>query len=316
MVGVTGTVPARAEQVRRVNDSLRLIEVVSLAAVLLIVGLAFGSVVAPLLTLATAGISFVLVTRLSAVVAERQGLTVPADLEPLMVALMLGVTTDYVVYYLSGMRAELAEGRGRVEAARRTTAVFGPIVLVAGVTVAAGVATLLVARSPAVRAFGPAMALAVLMALVVAVTLVPAAMAVLGRRAFWPARPDQDRRAAFGGRFRRGLVRLVRHRAGALVVALLCLAGLAVAAGPVRELRMGLPFVAALPGGSEAARAAQAAGDGFVPGVVAPTLVHLRAAPGGLSDAAPAGGGTASGGSRPRWAGSRTCWPGSRTSPG
>lgn len=278
VVGVTGTVPARAEQVRLVNGSLRLLELVSLAAVLLIVAVAFRSLVAPLLTLLTAGVSFVLVTRLAGVLAERQGITVPADLEPLMVALMLGVTTDYVVYYLSGMRAELAEGRPRLVAARRTTAVFGPIVLVAGVTVAAGVATLLVARSPAIRAFGPAMALSVVMALLVAVTLVPALMAVLGRWAFWPARPEGDRRAASGGAVRRGLVRLVRHRAGAVVVAGLCLAGLAVAAAPARDLRAGLPFVAALPGDSEPARAARAAADGFVPGVVAPTLVHLQGA--------------------------------------
>ena len=279
VVGVTGTVPARSEQVRLVGSALRLIEVVSLTAVLLIVGLAFGSLLAPLLTLATAAVSFVLVTRLSGVLAERQGLSIPADLEPLMVALMLGVTTDYVVYYLSGMRAELAEGRGRVEGARRTTAMFGPIVLVAGVTVAAGVATLLVARSPAVRAFGPAMALTVLMALVVAVTLVPAAMAVLGRIAFWPTRPERDRAAAFGGRIRRGLVHVLRNRLGALLVAAACLVGLVLVAGPVRDLRVGLPFVAALPGDSEAARAATAAEQGFVPGVIAPTLVHLRRDP-------------------------------------
>src|SRR3954447_359539 len=58
VVGLTGTVPARAEQERIVNGSLRTLELVSLAAVLLVVGFAFGSVVAPLLTVATAALSF------------------------------------------------------------------------------------------------------------------------------------------------------------------------------------------------------------------------------------------------------------------
>ena len=287
VVGVTGTVPARAEQERIVNSSLRLLELVSLGAVLAVVALAFGSLVAPLLTLATAGLSFVLVTWLSAWLGTRYGWHVPADLQPLMVALMLGVTTDYVVYFLAGMRAELAEGRSRPEAARATTATFGPIVAVAGVTVTAGVATLLLARNPAVRLFGPAMALSVLVSVGVAVTVLPAAMAVLGRVAFWPSRraaagPD-DGQGARPARavVRRGVVRVLRNRVGAAAMAAGCLAGLVLLALPVRHLHGGLPFVAALPADTETARAARAAQDGFVPGVLSPTLVQVRPAAGG-----------------------------------
>ena len=63
-----------------------------------------------------------LVARVAALVGERFGLSIPPDLEPLMVALMVGVTTDYVVYFLSGMRGELVDGRPRLVAARRSIA--------------------------------------------------------------------------------------------------------------------------------------------------------------------------------------------------
>jgi RND superfamily putative drug exporter len=285
VVGVTGTLPARAEQLRIVGSSLRLLEVASLSAVLVIIGVAFGSLVAPLLTLATAALSFVLVTRLAGLLAAREGWNIPADLEPLMVALMVGVITDYVVYFLSGMRGALAEGHGRLEAARRTTATFAPIVAVAGFTVFAGVATLLLAEQPAIRAFGPAMALTVLVALVVSVTAVPAALAALGPTALWPRRPSGPGTRAGGGWLRRATVRALRRRLGAVLVAAACLAGLAVAAGPVRHLSGGLPFVASRRGGSEVARAAEAASRGFVPGVSAPTLLEVRPKdPAGLAE--------------------------------
>jgi RND superfamily putative drug exporter len=276
VVGVTGTVPARYQQTTLVNDSLPVLEIVSVLAVVVIVGLAFRSVVAPLLTIVTAGISYVLVTRVAAVAGQRYGLEIPPDLEPLMVALMVGVTTDYVVYFLSGLRGELLDGRPRIAAARRSVATFAPIVAAAGLTVAAGVATLLVASSPAVRTFAPAMALAVAVALLVALTFVPAVMAILGARAFWPALPHAGDTPAIGTAVRRGLVRLVRSRAPAVIVAALCIGGLAWVAVPVHRLGAGLPLIAGLPSDTDAARAGAAAATGFAPGIVAPTLIVVQ----------------------------------------
>ena len=276
VVGVTGTVPARYEQTLLVNGALPVLEVVSVVAVVLIVGLAFRSVVAPLLTLGTAGVSYVLVTRVAGVAGARYGINIPPDLEPLMVALMVGVTTDYVVYFLSGMRGELLDGRPRLLAARRAMATFSPIVLAAGLTVAAGVLTLLVATSPAVQTFAPAMALAVMVALVVALTLVPAVMAILGARAFWPAVPVPGTARPLGGLVRGGVVRMVRSRGPALIIAVLCVGGLAWAARPIGHIAAGLPLIEALPGDTEPARASDAAVAGFAPGIVAPTLVVVH----------------------------------------
>ena len=276
VIGVTGTVPARYEQTKLVNSTLPVLEIVSVLAVVVIVGLAFRSLVAPLLTIVTAGISYVLVTHVAAVVGQRFGVNIPPDLQPLMVALMVGVTTDYVVYFLSGLRGELLDGRPRVVAARRSVATFAPIVAAAGLTVAAGVGALLVASSPALRSFGPAMAIAVAVALVVALTFVPALMAILGPYAFWPALPHPNEDPPLGTAVRRGLVRIVRSRAPAVVVAAVCIGGLAWVAMPVHRLAAGLPLVSGLPSDTVAARAASAATSGFAPGVVGPTLVVVQ----------------------------------------
>ena len=71
------------------------------------------------------------------------------------------------------------------------------------------------------------MALAVMVALVVALTLVPAVMAILGARAFWPAVPVPGTARPLGGLVRGGVVRMVRSRGPALIIAVLCVGGLA-----------------------------------------------------------------------------------------
>jgi len=87
--------------------------------------------------------------------------------------LLLGVTTDYTVFFLDGMRARVAGGMPRVRAARLATAEFTPIILAAGVIVAAAAASLVVARAKLLSAFGPALALTVLTAMAVSMTLGP-----------------------------------------------------------------------------------------------------------------------------------------------
>ena len=115
-----------------------------------------------------------------------------------MVVLLLGIVTDYAIFYITGFRARLEAGQGRVAAARATTAQYTPIILTAGLMVAAGTAALLVARQPFFRDFGPGLALSVIIGLVVAVTLVPALLTVFGRLVFWPRHLpalSQDKRA-------------------------------------------------------------------------------------------------------------------------
>ena len=106
--------------------------------------------------------------------AQRTGIALPQEADPVLVVLLLGVTTDYCVFFLSGMRSRLAEGADRLQAVRDSTAESAPIVLAAGLIVAAGTGALLVARGGLLRAFGPGLAATVLVSMVVSLTLMPA----------------------------------------------------------------------------------------------------------------------------------------------
>lgn len=285
-VGVTGSIPARVEQQVIVQDSLRVVEVATVSAIVLIVALNFRSVVAPVLALGTAGLSFLVTVRIAGALSETMGVGIPAELRPLLLALLLGVVTDYAIFFLSGSQHSLRQGMGRLDAARTATAEFAPIVAVAGVTVAAGTASLLAAESSIFRAFGPGMALTVLVAVAVSVTLIPALLALLGRAAFWPSRPEAVADPAdipgpgparlVGGAFRGGGIVWLTRRPVALAVALGCTGALMLAAVPLRHLTLGVSFVPSLPSTSQPTVAAEAATQGFAEGILSPTVLLVE----------------------------------------
>ena len=157
-----------------------------MALIALIIAVAFGSVLAPVVTLLSAAVAYEIALRVVAWLGDRIGAAPPPELQPLLVVLLFGIVTDYAIFYLSGMRRELAGGERRGTAARRTTAQYTPLIVAAGLMVAAGTAALTVASQRFFRDFGPGMAITVLLGLLVAVTLLPALLALFGRALFWP----------------------------------------------------------------------------------------------------------------------------------
>ena len=284
VIGVTGSIPARAAQGHIISQHLRLVELSTLFAIMLLVGLAFRSVVAPVVSVAVTGVAYVMTLRLSGLLAGVIGISTPSELEPVVVAMLLGVVTDYVVFFFSALRNQLAITSSKDAAAVAATARFGPIVTVAGIAVAAGTAALSVAQSSFFKALGPALAFTVLVALVVAVTLVPAVMAVLGRFILWPTRDPRtqaDDSLTSSGRPRASVrlspaTHLAHHRRLAGLVVAGCAGGLALAAVPLLHLQLGVSFVTALPSQTEVRRAATAAQDGFAPGILSPTVVLVE----------------------------------------
>ena len=273
-IGVTGSMPARAAQGGVLNEYVLLVEVITVLAVLTVVAITFRSLAAPALTLLSVGAAVGVTLGVAGALGELMEISIPADLQPLIVALLLGIVTDYCIFYLSGLRTRLREGHERLEAARLATASFTPIITVAGFTVAAGTAALMVAGSALFRGFGPALAVTVLIGVVVAITLVPALMAILGAKAFWPRQTLPEPRVV---RERASVItRAVTNKAAALFIILVTVVGLGALATQARHLDLGLGFVQSLPPESSVARAAEAAGQGFAPGIISPTEIVLE----------------------------------------
>ena len=272
LVGVTGAAPARVEEWRTIEAGLPWVTLATILLIALVLGVHFRSPVAPVVTLLAAGTAYVVALRSVAWFGQWLGVTIPRDAEPVLVVLLLGVVTDYAVFFLHGLRERLDAGEPKLEAAREATAQYLPIVVTAGLIVAGGTASLVAGELEFFRAFGPGMALTVLVSLAIAVTLVPALMAILGRRVFWPHRRARERPARGPSRF----AYRTTSRPVALVLAFAAVAALAVACRGLVETNLGVTQIAGLPADSEPRRAQLAAAEGFAPGILSPTVLLLE----------------------------------------
>jgi RND superfamily putative drug exporter len=187
-----------------------------------------------------------------------------------MLVLLLAVVTDYSLFYLFAVRRRLAGGMDRRRAATEAARGTNSIVAAAGAVVALGTAALLVGRLEFFRAFGPAAAGSVVIGMAVSMTLVPAALAIFGRAVFWPG---LGRRIEDEGR---GPRPFRRSRIVAALLAALGLTALAVPASRAFDTQLGLGLIRGLDSDTEVRRAADEAGRGFAPGIVAPTEILVE----------------------------------------
>ncbi len=145
---VTGIVPAQVSQTRLLLGRLGVFGAASVMLVGLIIGVASRSALAPLVVLAVAGVAYLLTIRVLGGPAAMGFVVLPGEVEPLIVAILLGVVTDYSVLMLASLRDLPPGAGGRLAAARQVAGRDGPIVTVAGLAVMSGTAALLSAHWP------------------------------------------------------------------------------------------------------------------------------------------------------------------------
>ncbi len=275
-VGLTGAVPARAEQIRGITDALPLVELATILVVSLAVGLHYRSLGAPLLNMAAVGLVYFVSVHLTGGLGRLVGIGVPEEVEPVMVALLFGIVTDYSIFFISRFRRLLAE-RSPDEAATKATADLLPTIVAAGLSVALASGALVAAQLDFFRAFGPGMAISVLVALAVVTTFVPACLAIAGKRLFWPDLPAP------------GLARAARGRIGAIsdrvfelpfrkpmLTAVVVSIPLLILALATTRLELGNTLITGLPGDSEPRRALGLVKSGFVPGIASPVMILIE----------------------------------------
>ncbi|MDK1345352.1 MMPL family transporter [Streptomyces sp. 378] len=162
---------------------------VALGAVLLILLLVYRSVLLPFLIILGSVFALGLACAVVYALAERDVVRVDGQVQGILSILVIGAATDYALLLAARFREELALRRDRFGAA--TAAVrrsFGAITASAA-TVALGLLALLASDLTNNRALGPVGAIGIGCAVLTTLTFLPAALALLGRTAYWPSRP-------------------------------------------------------------------------------------------------------------------------------
>ena len=107
----------------------------------------------------------------------------------LMVILLFGAGTDYGLLLISRYREELRRETDTRVALAAALGETWEAIAASGLTVTLAVLTLLFADYGDYRSFAPVLGFGVFVTLIAGLTLMPALLAVLGRRAFWPRVP-------------------------------------------------------------------------------------------------------------------------------
>ena len=167
-------------------------KIISIATVLLILGLlalVFRSVIIAFLPLLVVGLVHQMAQSLTAFFAQWFGFSVGTELAPLLIVVMFGVGTDYIVFMLFRYREQLGKGEDPHESLLVALCRAGVVILSAAVTVMLAFAALLVASIGELRSLAPGLIIGVGLMLLAALTLVPAVLSLFGATVFWPTTP-------------------------------------------------------------------------------------------------------------------------------
>ncbi len=187
-------------------------------AVLVILLLVYRSPVLPLLVVASALLSLGVGAGIIYALAKNDVLDLNGQSQGILFILAIGAATDYALLIVARFREELRDTESKYDAMRSAyRRAFEPIAA-SGLTVILGLLCLLLSDLSSLRGLGPVGAIGVACAMLAALTVVPAALVLLGRAAYWPFRPafgsaHPDTRGIWGG-----VARLVGRRARAVWV--------------------------------------------------------------------------------------------------
>ncbi|MET7367694.1 MMPL family transporter [Streptomyces sp. NPDC005566] len=164
---------------------------VALVTVLVILLLVYRSVLLPLVIIIGAVFSLGVACAIVYVLADHDLVRVDGQVQGILSILVIGAATDYALLLTARFREELGRHSDRwtaMRAALRESA--GPIVASAA-TVALGLLALLLSDLTNNRALGPVGAIGIVCAVLSTLTFLPAVLVLLGRTAYWPAKPKK-----------------------------------------------------------------------------------------------------------------------------
>ncbi|MFJ4317546.1 MMPL family transporter [Streptomyces lavendulae] len=256
--------------------SAHLAEVIGVVIAAVVLFLAFGSLAASLLPIATAlvsvGSAYFGITLL--------GHAMPvADFAPMLGTLVgLGVGIDYALFIVTRHRKGLTRGLTVAEAAENAVATTGRAVVFAGATVCIALLGMLVLRLNFLDGVALAASLTVVLTVAASVTLLPALLSYIGPRAL--SRRERRRLAADGPRpesptgfAARWSAFVERHPKPLGLLATLVMLVLAL---PTLSLHLGTSDQGNNPAGSTTRKAYDLLAEGFGPGTNGPLAIVAR----------------------------------------
>ncbi|MGA7317723.1 MAG: MMPL family transporter, partial [Silvibacterium sp.] len=211
---LTGETPLNFDIRKASADDVRRAETLAIPATLALLLLAFGSLIAAIIPLAVGQLAIATTLAIAGFLARRWHLSVL--IQNLATMLGLGLGIDYALLMVSRFREAISVGLDGPAASVTTARQAGRTLLISSSTVAIGFLALLTVPISEIRSIGVAGFLVAAISVLLTNTLVPATLALLGRRIdagrmpFTP-RLDAHRAERTGNRWRQWGKAIVAH---------------------------------------------------------------------------------------------------------
>ncbi|MBH0777642.1 MMPL family transporter [Nocardia bovistercoris] len=206
--GITGTAAQTLDQTESGERGLAIVGIATIVLILVLLLVIFRSPVIALLPVIVIGAVSSTVNSLIAIVAKAFDLEIDTSVNSILLVVLFGVGTDYILFLMFRYRELLRAGEDSKSAMVGAVGRVGEAITSAAAAVIIAFMALILSSLGMFRALGPALAIAVAVALLAGLTLVPAIVSLLGTKVFWPSKawqiePKGARFTAIGARLGR-----------------------------------------------------------------------------------------------------------------
>jgi putative drug exporter of the RND superfamily len=252
----------------------RSFEIVGIATFVLIIGLIlliFRAPLAAVLPIVVIMVTMQVAMGLIGVASKIFGFSGDDSLSTIILIVLFGIGADYYLFLMFRFRERLRAGEDKKTAMINAVERVGEVISSAAAAIAVTFLVLLLATFGVFSAWGPALAISVVVMGITALTLFPALVSLLGTAVFWPSKAwKKQPKERFSSAIGRGVGRrpAVAALASGLVMIVLALGALG--------FKADYDFAAGFPQDTESAQATKDMEKGFPPGLTTPVQVFLQ----------------------------------------
>lgn len=201
--GITGTAAQALDSQASGNRAEAIVGAVTIGLIIVLLLIIFRSPIIALLPIITIGLASQIANGFIAWANSAFDLKIDSSVSSLLIVVLFGVGTDYILFLLFRYRERLRAGEDPKAAMVTALARAGEAIASAAGAVIIAFLALTLSTLGLFKSLGPALAIAVAVTLLAGLTLVPAIVTLLGTKVFWPStawrhEPTGARFAAIG----------------------------------------------------------------------------------------------------------------------
>ena len=220
-------------------------------------------------------VSALMVARfVAALVVDLTGLPLNDQVTSIMSVLLFGVGTNYVLFIVARYREEITNSSDRFRAMESAMRKVGPSIIGSSMTTVVAMFLLIFSTLGSFKTMGPMLAITVSIMLIVALTVLPAAIVLMSRLAFWPSRTIASQQNLVIKPIWEKIGRFVVNRPK--TVFLVTTAILLIAITPSFRMVPSFNFIDGFPDDVESKSGYALLKKGFAPGDLSPTSVFIH----------------------------------------